>query len=141
MNGVIDESTRGFEPGRQTIDPDNTLCPTCPGNTFEDYVSGTGVEKRFGKKPAEITDTAVWDELAKFLAYGVNTTVAYWSPDVVVLGGSMMREVGIPVDRVQEHLKEIFHITADMPNVVKATLGDLGGLYGALAYAQGKGAE
>lgn len=136
VNGAIDENAQGFEPGHAIIDPDNTLCPTCPGNELEDYISGTAVEKRFGKKPFEITDETIWDELAKFLAYGVNNTIAYWSPDVVVLGGSMMREVGIHVDDVNKHLKEIFHITTDMPLVRKAELGDLGGLYGALAYIQ-----
>lgn len=134
VNGAIDERARGFEPGHSIIDPDNTLCPTCDGNELEDYVSGTSVEKRFGKKPYEITDPAVWDELAKFLAYGVHNTVAYWSPDVVVIGGSMMRDVGIPIEAVEKHLKEIFHITDDMPVIRKAELGDIGGIYGALAY-------
>lgn len=134
VDGVIDERSQGFEPGHAIIDPDNSLCPTCDGNELEDYVSGTSVEKRFGKKPYEITDPGVWDELAKFLAYGVHTTIAYWSPDVVVLGGSMMRDVGIPIEGVEKHLKEIFHISDDIPVIRKAELGDVGGIYGALAY-------
>lgn len=138
VEGMIDEHAQGFEPGHAIIDPDNTLCPTCDGNELEDYVSGTSVEKRFGKKPHEITDPVVWDELAKFLAYGVHNTIAYWSPDVVVIGGSMMREVGIPIEAVEKHLKEIFHITPSAPAIRKAELGDIGGIYGALAYLQNK---
>lgn len=141
VDGAIDENARGFEPGRMIIDPDNTLCPECPGNELEDYVSGTAVEKRFGKKPYEITDPAVWDELAKFLAYGINTTIAYWSPDIVVLGGSMMRDVGIHIEDVEKHLKNIFKITTTFPPIRKAELGDVGGLYGALAHIQRKGAK
>lgn len=140
VNGVIDENAQGFEPGHAIIDPDNSLCPECPGNELEDYISGTAVEKRFGKQPYDIFDKVVWDELAKFLAYGINNTVAYWSPDVVVLGGSMMREVGIHIEDVHKHLKEIFHDAVNMPLVRKADLGDIGGLYGALAYLQEKGA-
>ncbi|MHB8651822.1 MAG: ROK family protein [Minisyncoccota bacterium] len=136
VNGAIDKSAQGFEPGRMIVDPDNTLCPQCPGNELEDYVSGTAVEKRFGKKPYEISDPAVWDELAKFLAHGINTTIAYWSPDVVVLGGSMMREVGIHLEDVEKHLENIFKITPSFPPIRKAELGDVGGLYGALAYIQ-----
>ncbi|OHA84140.1 MAG: hypothetical protein A2408_00535 [Candidatus Yonathbacteria bacterium RIFOXYC1_FULL_52_10] len=138
VEGMIDEHAQGFEPGHAIIDPDNSLCPTCDGNELEDYVSGTSVEKRFGKKPHEITDSAVWDELAKFLAYGVHNTIAYWSPDVVVIGGSMMREVGISVEGVEKHLKEIFSITSSIPAIRKAELGDVGGIYGALAYLQSK---
>lgn len=134
VNGVIDESANGFEPGHQIIDPDNSLCPECEGNDLESYISGTAITKRYGVKPYEITDPEVWDKLAKFLAYGVNNTIAYWSPHIIVLGGSMMKKIGIPVEGVKKHLREIFRIMPDTPQVVKATLGDLGGLWGALAY-------
>lgn len=136
VNGAIDESSQGFEPGHQIIDPDNSLCPTCEGNDLESYVSGTAIEKRFGKKPFEINDEAVWDELAKFLAYGLNNTILHWSPDVVVLGGSMMKEIGIHVPNVKKYLEEIMKIFPHIPEIKKAELQDFGGLYGALSYAR-----
>lgn len=134
VNGSIDASSMGFEPGHQIIDLDNTLCPTCDGNDLEAYVSGAAVEKRFGKKPYEIHDSAIWEEIAKFLAYGLNNTILHWSPDVVVLGGSMMNEVGIPIDKVREYLREILKIFPQMPEIKKSELADFGGLYGALSY-------
>lgn len=136
VHGEIDQSTRGFEPGHQIIDPDNTLCPTCDGNDLEAYVSGTAVEKRFGKKPFEIHDDKIWNELAKFLAYGLHNVIVHWSPDIVVLGGSMMKEVGIPVPVVREYLTSMLKIFPSIPAIEKATLADFGGLYGALAYAK-----
>ncbi|MFA5997056.1 MAG: ROK family protein [Candidatus Paceibacterota bacterium] len=136
VDGKIDRSAMGFEPGHQIIDPDNTLCPTCEGNDLEAYVSGRSIEKRFGVKPYEIHDPAVWDELAKYLAYGINNTIVYWSPDIVVVGGSMMREVGIPLDAVRKYLAEILKIYPNIPPIEKAELGDFGGLYGALALAR-----
>lgn len=136
VDGKIDRASLGFEPGHQIIDPDNSLCPTCEGNDLEAYVSGTSIEKRFGVKPYEIHDDTVWDELAKFLAYGINNTIVYWSPDIVVLGGSMMKEIGIPVPAVRKHLAEILKIFPNIPLIEKATLGDFGGLYGSLALAR-----
>ena len=136
INGKIDRSSLGFEPGHQIIDPDNTLCPKCEGNDLEAYVSGTAVEKRFGVKPYEIHDDAIWDELAKFLAYGLNNTIVHWSPDIVIVGGSMMKDVGIPIPAVRKHLAEILKIYPQIPNVEKAELGDFGGLHGALAHAR-----
>lgn len=136
IDGKIDRASFGFEPGHQIIDPDNSLCPTCEGNDLEAYVSGTAIEKRYGVKPHEIHDDAVWDELAKFLAYGLNNTIVHWSPDVVVIGGSMMKEIGIPVPAVRKHLEEIMKIFPTMPLIEKAELGDFGGLYGSLAYAR-----
>ncbi|MBI5400505.1 MAG: ROK family protein [Candidatus Yonathbacteria bacterium] len=136
VDGKIDRASLGFEPGHQIIDPDNTLCPRCEGNDLEAYVSGTSIEKRFGVKPYEIHDDAVWDELAKFLAYGLNNTIVHWSPDIVVIGGSMMKEVGIPVPAIRKHLAEIMKIFPNIPPIEKAELGDFGGLYGSLAYAR-----
>ncbi|MDO8603819.1 MAG: ROK family protein [bacterium] len=136
VDGEIDRNAIGFEPGHQIIDPDNTLCPTCEGNDLEAYVSGTAIEKRFGMKPFEIHDEKVWDELAKFLAYGLNNTIVHWSPDIIVLGGSMMKEVGIPVEAVRKHLADILKIFPTAPQIEKAELDDFGGLYGALSVAR-----
>ncbi len=136
VDGKIDESALGFEPGHQIIDPDNSLCPECEGNDLEAYVSGTAIAKRYGMKPHEIHDDAIWDKLALYLAYGLNNTIVHWSPDIVVLGGSMMKEVGIPVPAVKKHLAEILRIFPRLPEIEKAQLGDFGGLYGSLALAR-----
>ena len=71
--------------------------------------------------------------MARVLAYGLNNTIVYWSPDIVVIGGSMMKKIGIPIDRVRAHLSGILHIYEELPQVAHSTLGDIGGLYGALA--------
>ncbi|MFV1917727.1 MAG: ROK family protein, partial [Patescibacteria group bacterium] len=66
----IDENVFGFSPGHQIIDADGTICPECKAleddaslGHLEAHISGTAVEKRFGKKPYEITDEKFWDEL------------------------------------------------------------------------------
>ena len=137
VDGKIDTSAMGFEPGHQIINfDDKTMCPGCKRQGhLEGYVSGTAVELKYGKKPYEIKDLEIWDELAKLLAIGLNNTIVHWSPDVVVLGGSMIvREPGISLDRVQHHLLEVMTIFPKPPLLKKAGLQDVGGLYGALAF-------
>ena len=139
VDANIDEAAIGFEPGKMIIDPDNTMCPDCTGNTLEAYVSGAAVEKRFGMKPYEITNPEVWKELAGYLAVGVHNIVVNWSPDVVVLGGSMI--VGNPaiaVSDVAEKFETLLEVFPEAPRVVSAELGDLGGLYGGLVYLSHK---
>lgn len=139
--GKIDSNSFGFEPGHQVIDIDGTVCPSCSEGKHQDgvghlegYISGTSVEQRFSKRPHEITDNAVWDELAKWLAYGLNNTIVHWSPDVVVLGGSMIvKEIGIKIADVSAHLHNILKIVPKIPALKQATLEDFGGLHGALA--------
>lgn len=128
-NGKIDPATSRSEPGHQVLDMKNNL-------TLEDLVAGRSVEKRYHKKPYEILDKNFWDKLAKILAVGVQNTLVHWNPDVVVIGGSMMKKIGIKVPRVQYHLKKVMkisHNSLPFPKIKKAALGDFGGLYGALA--------
>ena len=136
VDGKIDVSAMGFEPGRQIIDAGGSLALTSVGGRGLDLdgtISGPAVRERYGKKPYELTDVKFWDEMARLLAYGLNNTIVHWSPDVVVIGGSMMKEIGIPIDRVRAHLSGILHIYEELPQVTHSTLGDIGGLYGALA--------
>lgn len=123
--GHIDENAMGFEPGHQYIDQS--------GGDLESLVSGSGLKKRFGKDPREIRDPAVWEELARLFAYGLHNTIVHWSPDIVVLGGSMiLGDPAISFDRLTAHLKTILTIFPTPPPLVKAELGDRVALHGAL---------
>lgn len=128
VNGKIDERAVGFEPGKQIIDIDS-------GKNLEDMISGKALQEKTGKHPKEITDQGIWDNHAWLLAVGLNNIIVEWSPNCVVLGGSMITgDPAIPLDKTEKHLKEILKIFPEVPAVRKAELGDFGGLYGALAF-------
>ncbi len=125
--GKIDSHTFGFEPGFQIINE-------ATGETLESAISGTAIAKKYGKAPREITDQAVWDECARILAVGVHNAILHWSPEVVVIGGSMMKApAGINVAAVTEHLAKLPNPLPVYPPLKAAALGDLGGIHGALA--------
>ncbi len=128
-NGRIDEKAVGFEPGKQIIDIES-------GRTIslEELISGKAFTAKTGKHPKDVTDPVVWDEHAKYLAYGLNNIIVEWSPNVVVLGGSMITgDPAIPIDKTQKYLEEVLKIFPQIPVIKKAELGDFGGIYGALA--------
>ncbi len=128
VDGQIDKRAIGFEPGKQIVDIDSK-------KTLEDMISGKALTRKTGKKPKEITDQTVWNKYAEILAVGLNNIIVEWSPDCVVLGGSMITgNPAIPLDKTEEYLKEILKIFPKLPTIKKAELGDFGGLYGALAY-------
>lgn len=133
-SGRIDERSLSFEPGHQIIDPDNTILPGVEGNDLESYIGGRAIEKRTGKKPYEITDKGFWEDMARILAIGLHNTIMHWSPDVIVLGGSMTKKVGIDINQVKNYLEEYSHVLPELPKLMPAELGDIGGLYGALVY-------
>jgi len=134
-HGKIDSGLHNYEPGHQYIDFDKSACSECKSNCAEDYLSGTATAHRFGKKAYEVEDPQVWEDLSRWLAYFLNNTIVHWSPNSVVLGGSMIvGDPAIPVDRVEEHLDEILHIYPEKPTIKKALLEDMGGIYGAMVY-------
>jgi predicted NBD/HSP70 family sugar kinase len=130
IDGKIDANVQGFEPGWQVLSLD--------GKYAAEYLGGTAVEKETGKKPYETIDPAFWDEKARILAHFLNNVIVMWSPDVVVLGGSMMKEIGIPLPATEKYLKEICKIFPEIPPIKKAELADIGGLWGAMEFLKGK---
>lgn len=128
VNGVIDPSAQGFEIHYQYITLGDTL------EKWGDLISGRAIEKKFGKHPRELgKDNPVWEELARIAAIGVNNSIVHWSPDRVVIGGSMTNEVGISVDRIRTYVEQNMKAYPKTPEIVHSKLGDLGGLWGGLA--------
>lgn len=102
--------------------------------SLEDLISGSAISEKYGVHPKEIEkDSPVWEELARITAFGVHNSILHWSPDIVVLGGSMFNEIGIPVPRVELHVKSIMRKLPKAPPIVHAKLGDVGGLWGGIA--------
>lgn len=133
VNGNIDQTSVGFEPGHQIIDADKTIIPHAKGITLEDYISGAAMTLRTNKSPKDIQEPVFWDGAAKVLAYGLNNVCVFWSPDVIVLGGSMITgDPAIPVEKALEYLQTLTKVYPDLPEVKKSELGDLCGLHGAL---------
>lgn len=127
----IDANTMGFEPGHHILFAYNgNPCPCGGKGDLEAHISGSALEKRYGKKPEDIDDKTIWDEEARILAYALNNVSVFWSPEVIMLGGSLMEKISI--EKVREYIKKVLTIFPAMPKIERATLGDLGGLYGAL---------
>ena len=126
VDGVIDRSTYNPEIGRQLVN----------GFDLEDLVSGAAVEKKFGIHPKELDSIEERNKLADLLAIGLRNTVVHWSPDAIVLGGSMIVGVNpIPIERVRESLIKQLIMYPHAPEIKMAELGDNGGLHGAMILA------
>jgi predicted NBD/HSP70 family sugar kinase len=128
IDGAIDRASLGFEIGGQYLSHEGDL------QTLEQLVSGSAVHERLGVHPRDLgKDWQGWEDLARIAAIGVHNTILHWSPELVVLGGSMFNGVGISVDSVKKHLQEIMKKFPHIPEIVHSSLHDEGGLYGGLA--------
>ncbi len=122
VDGHIDRSAFGFEVGHQYL---------APGTELEELVSGSAVERIEGTPAKEVTDPALWRDYAHQFAAGLYNTLLHWSPDVVVLGGSLMRDNGMRIDDIREGLERVNEAIPLLPPIVCAKL-PYPGLAGAL---------
>lgn len=130
VDGKIASDSFNFEPGHQIIIPEGNLCNCGGKGHLEAYVSGAYFEKMYGQKGEDIKDPKIWDEIARYLAIGLTNVSVLWTPDIIILGGGVSQS--IPLEKVQEYLKEFLTVFPEPPQVVKATLGNEAGLWGAL---------
>ncbi|TSC63408.1 MAG: glucokinase [Parcubacteria group bacterium Athens0416_74] len=101
---------------------------------LEGLVSGTAVRAKFGIDPRDLDSVEVRDGLADTLAGGLRQVVARWSPETIVLGGSMIVGINpIPIKRVEETLSKLLAGGAPTPHIKIAELADNGGLWGGVA--------
>lgn len=135
VNGVLDEASTNFEPGHQIVDIDGSTEGGTKPDTLQGLISGSAFEHTREIKPYEVPQAnPVWDQLAKYLAYGLKNTIVYWSPDVIVLGGSMiLGDPRILLPDIVEHTDAVLAGEQPCPPIFDAALGDDVGLYGALA--------
>lgn len=128
VKGKIDKNTYGFEPGHQIIAKDKGQ-----PRTLESLIGGKALEKKYGKSILELIDKTVWDKEIKYLAFGLNNTIVYWSPEIIILGGAfIIKNKWIEINKVLAEIKKINKIFPKLPQIKKSQLGDLSGLYGAL---------
>lgn len=122
----IDTKNQGFEPGHQ-----NLLINGDQVTTLENLISGHALQQKYGLPAKAITDSVIWSQVETYLSIGLANTILHWSPDVLVLGGSIGHSLSL--DHITKLLPNYLH-SFPPPPVVHSTLGNIGGLYGSLTY-------
>src|SRR5207237_385786 len=108
VDNKIDINAYGFEAGHQIIVIDGSICNGGGKGHLESYVGGSSIERFYGLKAEEIKDEVFWDKVARFLAAGIYNTIVFWSPEVIVLSGNVIKSISL--ERVKEHLKNFLKI-------------------------------
>lgn len=132
LNKQIAPNARGFEIGNQIVDFDKTY--DSEANDFEDLVAGSQFQRRFGKPAHEMQDPNVWNEEANLVSVGLVNLILFWSPEMVILGGSVSKR--IPLDVLINKISERMNIFSDLPQIKKAEIEDFAGLWGAVHYGK-----
>jgi len=129
------------EIGHMRIPHDTARDPftgSCPyhGDCFEGLASGTALRARWGKPGEELADASdVWELEAEYLALGVVNVVCTVSPQLVILGGGVMKQPSL-LDAVRERVRGLLAGYVTAPELVAPALGDRAGVLGAIELAR-----
>ena len=125
-------------PHDRVRDPFDGVCPY-HGDCFEGLASGGAIRARWGKDPEELSADEVWDLEAEYIALGLLNVIAVLSPQLVILGGGVMKEPTL-LERVSGRVDDLAAGYFEIPGIVAPALGDLAGVLGALELARSNGA-
>lgn len=130
VNGQFERNRFGFEPGHQILKAETK-------ETWEELASGSAIERRFGLHPCDVARLPAWRDVEDDIAVGLYNSILHWSPDVVVVGGSMARD--LDAERLRQGVARLMKIHPQLPEIRIAELGSIGGISGGFAYLRGRG--
>lgn len=117
----------------------------CPfhSDCLEGLAAGPAIEKRAGKKGQAITlDSSIWKYEAYYLAQCVYNTTLQLSPDVIILGGGVMKQRHL-LNRIHQEFRTMLSDYVKVPPleeyIVTPRLEDNAGTVGCLAMARDVG--
>jgi fructokinase len=130
-------------PHDRARDPFDGACPY-HGDCFEGLASGGAIHKRWGRPGEDLSDHAVWDLEAEYLALGLTNVIYTLSPQRVILGGGVSTHPNL-LPLVRQRLPKLLGGYLDAPEltevaidgyVVAPGLGDRAGVIGAVELAR-----
>jgi predicted NBD/HSP70 family sugar kinase len=136
INKKIDISKYGFEPGHQIIDFDGSLM----GSTkdWEAMAGGVGIKNRYNQNAEDIKDEKIWSQINNILAIGLVNTIVHWSPDIVILGGSVAQNNNVSTELIETIIKQQLKVFPNIPIIKKAELGEKSALIGGIELLKSK---
>jgi predicted NBD/HSP70 family sugar kinase len=129
VSGRLEKNRFGFEPGFQILDAKT-------GATFESLCSGSAVEATYKTHPRVVAKTMAWEEIERVIGVGLHNCIVHWSPDVLVVGGSMAND--LDAERLRAQIASHPSPHPRLPAIKIAALDSIGGLYGGIAYLRSR---
>ena len=103
---------------------------------LEGMASGAALGARVGGSAEQLSDDdPAWELEVHYLAHGLADLTLVLSPEVIVIGGGVMRRANL-LDRLTHRLEEILTAYVKTPPVTLPHFGQEAGLMGALALAE-----
>jgi fructokinase len=104
------------------------------GDCLEGLASGHAMEARWGVRAENLSDGhPAWELEANYLGLGIASLICTLSPELVIVGGGVMKRAGFPAVRAE--VQRVMNGYMEIPEIVPPQLGDNAGVLGAIALA------
>lgn len=126
--------------------PEDKFEGVCPyhKDCFEGLAAGPAIEARWGKKGSELSDTQkVWEIEAYYIAQALMQYILILSPEKIVLGGGVMKQMQL-FPLIRQEVKRLLNGYLAVPEIIEnldtyivpPALGDHAGITGAYVGAK-----
>lgn len=117
----------------------------CHSNCFEGLAAGPAIEKRWGKKAADLVDKKeVWELESDYIAEAIAGYILCYSPEKIVLWGGVMHVPGLLELVKEKTLEKLGGYISPLANkeaidelIVEPLLGENPGIIGAIELGRG----
>jgi len=127
--GVIDPGLQLSEGGRMLVEFNGEV------REWESFASGKAIYTTYNQYARDITDVAIWNEIADRISRGFLAAIPLLQPEVIIIGGS----IGTYFDHYEAELKRILrsHLPSHipLPELVPAQHPEEAVIYGCYYYA------
>ncbi|HEY3837467.1 MAG TPA: ROK family protein [Bryobacteraceae bacterium] len=123
------------EMGHIRVPHDGSFAGVCPyhGDCLEGLACGKAMEDRCGQRAETLAaDHPVWREEARLLAHGVVNFICTLSPQIVIMGGGVMKHAGL-FPAIRSQVAALLNEYVPIPEIVPPALADDAGVLGAIA--------
>ena len=130
LDGQIAPGLSASEGGHSLVEYDGRVM------TWETFASGKAIRQTYGKYARDITDKAVWNQIADKISRGFLVLIPILQPDVIIIGGS----IGTYFDRYGATLRKVLaehlppHI--NLPEIHQAAHPEEAVVYGCYYYGK-----
>lgn len=104
--------------------------------SWEKLASGLEITHDFHQRASEITDPAVWEQIAHHLTPGFGANIAIVAPDLVIVGGGVGHYLENFKDTLVSDLRVNFAPVVTLPPIVRAVHPDEAVIYGCYHYGK-----
>ncbi len=103
---------------------------------LENLVAGPAIKERFGKFGYEISDPAIWDQIARDLAVGLFNMFTLLHPEVIILSGGMSLHFDAFARPLKKYLDQLNPGLYSTPKVLVAANPETSVAYGCYLLAK-----